>query len=51
LIGSRSVYTEVATDLEILVDRCLFRLHKVVDANYVLLNLYPTLLLPVSATS
>ncbi|CAN6276024.1 unnamed protein product [Urochloa humidicola] len=24
----RSVYTEVATDLEILVDHCLFRLHK-----------------------
>ena len=26
---SRSVYTEVATDLQIQVDHCLFRLHKV----------------------
>ena len=37
MAASRSVYTEVATDLEILVDHCLFRLHKV-DADSVLFS-------------
>lgn len=34
---SRSVYTEVATDLQIQVDRCLFRLHKVDETSILLL--------------